>query len=167
MWLLALWLCWYLSRSSSSAQQIYETWRVSVPLSIRWQSSHLLERRKARSFLRHLISNVMVLDINMLYPGVEDWVVCQGDEYLIFSFHGDDNSWILRLHPTRRAWNLWKFHPTSVTTIVADGFCARVVLRDLDERVLLIGLKKAQFGQEESSRLLLLLPRSEQYIRPR
>lgn len=79
---------------------------------------------KLYPFWCHLITNVVVLDIDMLSLWVENWVVCQGYQSLIIAFQWDDNF----------------SSPTHNVKVVFNCMSACIVLGDLDKRMLLVWL---------------------------
>ena len=73
-----------------------------------------------------------MLNVDMLGPGVEDWIVCQSNRALIITFQRNDD----RLTGSSRLI----FPPTADVQVLMDLAYACVSLRDLDEGVLLVGL---------------------------
>lgn len=80
----------------------------------------------------HLVSDVMVLNVDVLGPGVEDWIVCQSNRALIITFQRDDDG----LAGSSRLI----LPPTPNVQVLMDLAYACVPLRDVDEGVLLVGL---------------------------
>ncbi len=83
--------------------------------------------REFDSLWGHLITDVVVLDIDMFGPGVEDWVVGQSYRSLVVACQWDDD---LFLSPFTRF--------VKVVEAVLDGVSTRVLFGDLDQGVLFV-----------------------------
>ena len=74
-----------------------------------------------------------MLDINMLYPGVEDKIVCQCNRSLIVAFQKNND---LQLTPFGQLIP----PPSLIMQILLNRLDTGIVLRDLDESMLLVRL---------------------------
>ena len=80
----------------------------------------------------HFVSDVMVLNVDVLGPGLEDWIVCQSNRALIITFQQNDDG----LAGSSRLI----LPSTPDVQFLVNLAYACDLLRDLNEGVLLVGL---------------------------
>ena len=102
--------------------------------------------RQANPSSKYFVSNVVVLDVDVFRPCVENRAACQSNWTLIVSSH------INRLWESfdDEAWLCERFLHFLSNNVLFQRLDPGVSLFDVDLSVLIIGLEQAQFGQEKS-----------------
>lgn len=129
-------ICGYVNQVLDHIHLLYKTMKIDICQHLcKTVSNHFfyLEIHLLNSLSCNLVTDVMILDINVFCLSIKDWVMCQcyGLWIVIFERHDDESQLIL-------------FLTRSNSIFLLDALHTSVFLEDLDQSMLMIELQKTK-----------------------